>query len=40
MYLNLIHVGSKTTFTMSMDTKISFLEHITGNSPVINHFET
>ena len=40
MYLYLIHVRSKTTFTMSMYTHLSFLEQIMGNSPEIIHFET
>ena len=40
MYFNIIHFRSKTTFTMSMYTKSSFLEQIMGNSPENIHFET
>jgi len=37
---NLRHFRSKTTVTLSMDTNISFLDKIMGNSPEIIHFET
>jgi len=40
MSFNLMHFRSKGIFTMSMYTKSSFLDQITGNSPEISHFET
>jgi len=38
MYLNLMYIRSKTTFTMSMYTQIKFNEMM-SNSPEIIHFK-
>jgi len=40
MYFNRMQFRCKTTFTMSIVTKSSFLEQIMGNSPKSIHFET